>query len=275
MMGIRLSLKTVLRDCVFMLCGTLLGILLAQGFLTDNIQIKNVSHLTKRDHLCPVDETSTNQNYSEKIVTGKRVNTSSLQQLYIGIATTQKMLSTKTVAAINNTWGRNVPMLEFLSTYNVHTTEGVSVVNLNSIEDTQSPQEKVYRMLRYLYDYYINEYSWFMLTNENVYIHVHNLLQFLSEQDSTKNIYIGQLEKKTPTKPHNHHCMEGPGVIFSRSLLKYLVQCLGEYLQDGFEKEIPLYNEGLERCACSKFGAQYILINEVQFSEYEHMCREL
>lgn len=263
-MGVRFSLKTVLRDCVIMLCGTVLGILLAQGFFNTNNKVKIISHLTKREHLWPVDE-STNHNNSQKSTDRPKKgpnDTSSLQQVYVGIVT-QKLLSTTTVAAINDTWGRNVPKLEFLSTYNTLSVEGLSVVRLNGMEDTYSPEVKVYRMLKYIHDYHVNEYNWFMLVTDDVYIHVENLIQFLNKLDSSQMIYIGKSHKMiTKDISKKDHCLRGPGVTVSRALLKKLIPFLEEYLEVS-DKDAVTCNQVVERCISMKLGAQCTWIDEV------------
>ncbi len=257
-MGMRLSLKTVLRDCVLMLCGTVLGILLAQGFMTTH-RDQPIAHLTKREYplAASVSFTQTDsQKSTERPKTiAQELNVSTLQPLYIGVVTAQKLLSTR-AAAINHTWGEKAPKLEFFSSVDyADSTLGLPVVSLDGVDDTYPPQKKVFRMLKYMHDHYINEYNWFMRANDDVYVRVEHLMHFLSELDPSKILYIGKPQdlERIKIKPHEHYCMGGPEVIFSRTLLIKLAPHLEACLD-----EVVSWNEDLEvgRCISRRLGVQ-------------------
>ena len=254
-MSVRFSLKTVLRDCVIMLCGTVLGILLAQGFMTSHRTA--IAHLTKREHPLAVSVKSTER---PKTIASE-LNVSSIQPLYIGVVTAQNLLSTR-AAAVNHTWGQKAPKLEFFSSLDhADSTLGLPIVSLDGVDDRYPPQKKVFRMLKYMYDHYINEYNWFMRADDDVYVCVEHLMHFLSKLDPSRILYIGQPGGGKPQdlarikmKPHEHYCMGGPGVIFSRALLIKLAP----HLEDCLEHEVVSWNEDLEvgRCISRRLGVQ-------------------
>lgn len=251
-----------------MLCGTVLGILLAQGFMANNKannKAKIITHLTKKGDIWPVASpiiyagASFNPNQSQKTTLKKRLkfNVTSPQQLYIEIATTEKLLSKRTIAAINDIWGRNVPKLEFLS---AHSKQELSVVNWNKIDDTRTRQENLYQMLKYTHDYY---YNWFMLANDDVYIRVENVLHFLSDLDLSQ--MVKSQEENTKHKPHNHNCIGGPRVIFSRAfllkLIPYFQECLRKMV---LKKNTMTRDQYLEHCISRKLGVRCTWIDQVQ-----------
>ena len=69
-MAVRLSLKTVLRDTVIMLCGTVLGILLAQSFMSTTNKSQTIAHLTKRQE--PMEPLTVSHVNSDQPVSTKR-----------------------------------------------------------------------------------------------------------------------------------------------------------------------------------------------------------
>lgn len=179
--------------------------------------------------------------------------------LLIGVVTARKLLSTR-AAAVNRTWGSKAPKLLFFSSQDPTHTD-LPIVSLPGVDDTYPPQKKVYRMLKYMYDHHINEYNWFMRADDDIYVRVEHLMQFLSNLDPTKELYIGQpgLGKaedlqRIKLQPYEHYCMGGPGVIFSRALLEKL----GPHLEDCLQHEVVSWNEDLEvgRCISRRLGVQ-------------------
>ena len=173
---------------------------------------------------------------------------------------------------MNNTWGKLMPKLEFFSAPS-KAEHGLAVVNLPDVDDSYPPQKKVYRMLKYMHDKYIDKYNWFMRSDDDVYVRVPELLQFLSNLDPSEDLYIGSpgMGKKEDLAriklmEHERYCMGGPGVIFSRSLLKKLVV----HLDDCLQNVVVSWNEDLElgRCISRRIGVQCTWAYEVHTSLY-------
>ena len=276
-MAVRLSLKTVLRDTVIMLCGTVLGILLAQSFMASQAN-QIIAHLSKRGQLVqpltldpdfsPKDSDTPTSTARPKTL-AEELKVSTRKALYIGVVTAQKLLSTR-AAAINQTWGARAPKLEFFSSSDPSgDNHGLPIVSLPGVDDTYPPQKKVYRMLKYMHDHYIDQFNWFMRADDDLYVRVEHLIHFLGKLDPSKMLYIGQPGGGKPKDlerikllPHEHYCMGGPGVIFSRALLIKLAP----HLEDCLQHEVVSWNEDLEvgRCISRRLGVQCTWNYEVQ-----------
>lgn len=163
-----------------------------------------------------------------------------------------------------------MPKLEFFSAPSKY-RHGLAVVNLPDVDDSYPPQKKVYRMLKYMHDHYIDKFNWFMRADDDVYVRVPELLQFLSNLDPSEDLYIGSpgMGKKEDLQriklmEHERYCMGGPGVILSRSLLKKLV----DHLEDCLQNVVVSWNEDLElgRCISRRLGVQCTWAYEVSLN---------
>lgn len=182
------------------------------------------------------------------------------EPLFIGVVTSKSLLLTRGVA-INATWGSQGTNLKFFSSEGTKAPQNLPVVSLPGTDDTYPPQKKVYRMLKYMYDHFINEFNWFMRADDDLYVRVGPLLQFLNKLDPSTDLYIGQpgIGKvddwdRIQLYPNEHYCMGGPGVILSRSLLIKLAPHLEECLNN----VVVSWNEDLEvgRCIMRRLGVQ-------------------
>ena len=187
--------------------------------------------------------------------------------LFVGVVTAEKLLNTRG-KAIYETWGKSAPMVTFFSGEGEPQTT-LPVVSLPGVDDTYPPQKKVFRMLKYMYDNYIDEYKWFLRADDDVYVRVPQLIQFLNTLDSSKMIYMGQPGMGKPQdleriklRANEHYCMGGTGVIYSNTLLRRLAPHLDECLTD----VVVSYNEDLEvgRCISRKLDVQCTWSYEVR-----------
>jgi hypothetical protein len=181
------------------------------------------------------------------------------EPLYVGVVTAVGFLNTR-ATVVNRTWAKDASKVEF---YAAASKDGVSlpVVSLPDVDDSYPPQKKVYRMLAYMHDHYINQYNWFLRADDDAYIRVPELIDLLSRLDPSEPLYIGSpgfgrdndLER-IKLFPHERYCMGGPGVIFSRALLIQLVPHLDECLRS----VVVSWNEDLEvgRCISRKLDIQ-------------------
>ena len=187
--------------------------------------------------------------------------------LFVGVVTAEKLLNTRG-KAIFETWGKSAPMLTFFSAEGESQTT-LPVVSLPGVDDTYPPQKKVFRMLKYMHDNYIDEYKWFLRADDDVYVRVPQLIQFLNTLDSSKMIYMGQPGMGKPQdleriklRADEHYCMGGTGVIYSNTLLRRLAPHLDECLTN----VVVSYNEDLEvgRCISRKLDVQCTWSYEVR-----------
>ena len=198
------------------------------------------------------------------------------EPLYVGVVTAVSFLNSRAMD-INGTWAHKLSKVDYFA------AEGqgphpLSVVSLEGVDDTYPPQKKVYRMLRYMHDNYIDKFNWFLRADDDAYIRVPELLSFLSILDPNVPLYIGSPGLGKPEDlerikllPHERYCMGGPGVIFSRALL---IQ-LAPHLDDCLENVVVSYNEDVEvgRCISRKLGIQCTWAYEVSVdSLYTELC---
>lgn len=137
---------------------------------------------------------------------------------------------------------------------------GIPIVRLPGVDDTYPPQKKVFKMLKHAHVNYMDNYKWLLRADDDVYIRVKQLVDFLSTIDYHKFVYMGQPGIGKPEdierlklNPHEHFCMGGPGVLFSSSLLAKFVCHLDNCLQ-----HVVSYNEDVEvgRCISRHLGIQ-------------------
>ncbi|KAM4614983.1 chondroitin sulfate synthase 3-like [Polymixia lowei] len=200
--------------------------------------------------------------------------------LYVGVMTAQKYLDSRAVAAFR-TWSRFVPgKVEFFSSEGSDAASlpvPVPVVSLTGVDDSYPPQKKSFMMLKYMHDHYLDEYEWFMRADDDVYIIGEKLELFLRSLNSSKPLYLGQTGLgtaeelgKLALEPGENFCMGGPGMIFSRELLRRMVphigSCLGEMYTTHEDVEVG-------RCVRRFGGTQCVWSYEMQqlfYENYEH-----
>ncbi|XP_044146931.1 chondroitin sulfate synthase 3 [Bufo gargarizans] len=200
--------------------------------------------------------------------------------LYVGVMTAKKYLDTRAVAAYR-TWAPYIPgKVEFFSSQGseeIQLPEPVPVISLPGVDDSYPPQKKSFMMIKHMHDKYLDKYEWFMRADDDVYIKGDKLEQFLRSLNSSKPLYLGQtglgnIEElgKLGLEPGENFCMGGPGMIFSREVLRRMVPHIGECL-----REMYTTHEDVEvgRCVRRFGGTQCVWSYEMQqlFHEnYEH-----
>ncbi|KAI2645560.1 Chondroitin sulfate synthase 3 [Labeo rohita] len=162
--------------------------------------------------------------------------------LYVGVMTAQKYLASRAVAAYR-TWTPNIPgRVEFFSSEGsekVPLPIPMPVIPLTGVDDSYPPQKKSFMMLKYMHDHYLDKYEWFMRADDDVYIRGEKLELFLRSLNSSKPLYLGQTGLgtteelgKLALEPGENFCMGGPGMIFSREVLRRMVPHIGSCLRE-------------------------------------------
>ncbi|KAG5272672.1 hypothetical protein AALO_G00168100 [Alosa alosa] len=200
--------------------------------------------------------------------------------LYVGVMTAKKYLDSRAVAA-HRTWTRSIPgKVEFFSSEGsdvVPLPSPLPVVSLAGVDDSYPPQKKSFMMLKYMHDHYLDKYEWFMRADDDVYIRGEKLESFLRSLNSSKPLYLGQtglgtMEElgKLALEPGENFCMGGPGMIFSREVLRRMVPHIRTCL-----REMYTTHEDVEvgRCVRRFGGTQCVWSYEMQqlfYENYEH-----
>ncbi|XP_064164106.1 chondroitin sulfate synthase 3 [Anguilla rostrata] len=200
--------------------------------------------------------------------------------LYVGVMTAKKYLDSRAVAA-HRTWTRSIPgKVEFFSSERSGTVPlpiPLPVISLAGVDDSYPPQKKSFMMLKYMHDHYLDKYEWFMRADDDVYIRGEKLESFLRSLNSSKPLYLGQTGLgtseelgKLALEPGENFCMGGPGMIFSREVLRRMVPHIGACL-----REMYTTHEDVEvgRCVRRFGGTQCVWSYEMQqlfYENYEH-----
>jgi len=196
-----------LRECLLLLAGLIVGY---------NVTLflrQNQCYLTYKKHFRPRSMT-------------KEVQFNNRQFIFVGVMTSEQFLQTR-AQAVSDTWGRNVAgKLTFFSSQ-ARNKSKLPVINLPDVDDSYPPLKKSLMMTKYIHDHHIDDYEWFMRADDDVYIRNDKLVRLLRSLNSSDDIYLGQAgtgAKKERGKlnllPGDNYCMGGPGVVFSRSVLK-------------------------------------------------------
>ena len=166
--------------------------------------------------------------------------------LFVGVMTASKYLNTR-AWAVNQTWASDISghVEFFTSQFNETETPGgkskqIPVHMLKGVKDNEyPPQKKVFAMLRYMYENYLDKYEWFMRADDDVYIRTDKLMEFLRTLDSSEDMVVGQGGTGKPDElnklgliKNEYYCLGGPGVIMSRSVLKKIAPNLDSCLQE-------------------------------------------
>ncbi|XP_062290672.1 chondroitin sulfate synthase 3 [Scomber scombrus] len=197
--------------------------------------------------------------------------------LFVGVMTAKKYLGTRAVAAYN-TWSHSIPgKVEFFSSEGSGTVRlpvPIPVVSLAGVDDSYPPQKKSFMMLKYIHDHYLDKYEWFMRADDDVYIRGEKLELFLRSLNSSKPLYLGQTGLgmaeelgRLALEPGENFCMGGPGMIFSREVLRRMVPHISTCL-----REMYTTHEDVEvgRCVRRFGGTQCVWSYEMQQLFYEN-----
>lgn len=179
------------------------------------------------------------------------------QDIYIGILSSKEFLDRR-VKFIQESWGADArPHLHFYMNYS--SSPKLPVVRLEGVRDDEyPPRKKVFKMLKHWCSNLVDKYNWFVRADDDAYIKIDGLKKFLHNLDSEKKWYIGQGGEGRGAKrgkigfPNGYYyCMGGPGMIFSRGLLKNICPHLDDcqYLNVTEHEDIEV-----GRCVLRKAG---------------------
>ena len=183
--------------------------------------------------------------------------------LLVGVVTAQKYLHTR-ATAVYNTWGKQMDDIIFFSEQPNSTQHlNFPVVTLEGVDDNiYPPQLKVFKMLQYMYKDYIDQFDFFMRIDDDAYVKKQQLYDLLVTTNPAQDIYMGspgfgkpEDRKRLKLEEHEHYCMGGPGMIFSRALFRKL----GPEVDDCLENVVfSDYDEDVEvgRCISHKLHIQ-------------------
>ena len=147
--------------------------------------------------------------------------------MLVGVLTAKEYINTR-MEAINGTWAETIPgkVLFFSGEDSTSNSTGNNQIKLPGVTDTYPPQKKAFLMLKYMHDFYLDQFEWFVRADDDVYIKGEKLGKFLASVNSSELHYIGQSgvgredeRGKLGLSDSKTYCMGGPGVIMSRATL--------------------------------------------------------
>ena len=152
--------------------------------------------------------------------------------LFVGVMTARKYLSTR-ACSVWRAWGKDVVELGgqirfFVGEGDISENTpgewcGVPLVVLKGVDDgAYPPQKKSFTMLAWMWDNFGSKAKWFLRSDDDVFVKVEQLLEFLRPINASEAQYIGQAgrgrgleEGKLNLDWNQNFCMGGPGVMLS------------------------------------------------------------
>jgi len=159
--------------------------------------------------------------------------------LFVGVMTARKYLSTR-ACSVWRAWGKDVveqggQIRFFVGEGGIGEATpdewcGVPLVVLQGVDDgAYPPQKKSFMMLAWMWDNFGTKTNWFLRADDDVFVKVEQLLEFLRPINASKAHYIGQAgrgrgleEGKLDLEWNQNFCMGGPGVALSWKTLSLM-----------------------------------------------------
>ena len=149
--------------------------------------------------------------------------------LFISVMSSQKYLSTR-AKGVFESWGKDVPGRLSFFTGQINRTDDIKdlpIIELDVPDDVYPPQTKAFKMLKYVYENFVDKYEWFIRADDDVYLRTDKLRAYLVRLDSSDDLVIGQpgvgkkeeLGKLGLGKDDNF-CLGGPGIMMTSSVLR-------------------------------------------------------
>jgi hypothetical protein len=135
----------------------------------------------------------------------------------------------RSIPAIKATWGRDFPIIEYVSA-----TEEEGLITVHVPENTSYARSSWEEMnaLKVLYEKYPQS-PWYMKADDDAYVNVHVLTKALAAYDATKDYYLGQpitYTEKENNQVNIQYCAGGVGYLISNSAMKKIYHRLLEPL---------------------------------------------
>ena len=206
---------------------TLASLCLNRSYLNISSEVPGVDDRNKlREYLYPP---------GKKPVLAKKKKKGSLQflheeyrfrkMIFVGVLTQQEYLHTR-AKHLYDTWGKEIDKLIFFVGEDCNISSDLAylpVIKLSGIPDrVYPPLKKMFAVMKYMYDNYLNQFNWFIRADDDVYVRPKKLKELLSQMHSYDKIYLGRAGtgrkddlKRLLLLSHEKYCMGGPGIILS------------------------------------------------------------
>ena len=137
-------------------------------------------------------------------------------------------------SALYDTWGAEASQVLFFVGKDCNSSSpylrGLPLVRLADVPDIPTNSiAKTFAAIKYINDNYVNDFRWFLLANDKLYVHTSRLGTLLDQLDSSEMIYLGRAARgkeedaqKLSLLPHERYCLGSSGVVLSYKLLEAL-----------------------------------------------------
>lgn len=171
-------------------------------------------------------------------------------RILVCVMSAEKYLRTRALD-VWRTWAHTIPgeVLFFAGgNLSVPELEG-RVLRLPRVDDTYPPQKKSFMILRYVHDALLERFDWFVRADDDVYVRGDALAELLARLNASEPLYVGQAGTglqwevgQLSLAPGENFCMGGPGVVYSRELVRrvapHLRECLLNLYTDHEDVEV-------------------------------------
>ncbi|KAJ6220918.1 hypothetical protein RDWZM_006730 [Blomia tropicalis] len=159
--------------------------------------------------------------------------------LLVGVMTAKQFIDSRALS-IWKTWARDLDgHVVFFSSSGSRSLDKIPIVALPGVDDSYPPQKKSFLMFKFMNDFFGDRYHFFMRADDDVFVNVGKMKEFLHKLNSTNRIFIGQTGVGNKDEfgqlnlnLHDNFCMGGPGIIMSYTTLSNLASNVEHCLQN-------------------------------------------
>ena len=149
--------------------------------------------------------------------------------LFISVMSSSKYINTR-ARGVWETWGKDVPGKLAFFTGRINRTDDIQdlpIIELDVPDDVYPPQTKAFKMLKYVFENFVDKYEWFIRADDDVYLRTHKLRSYLLRLDSSEDLVIGQPGTgkkeeigKLGLGKDDNFCLGGPGIMMTSNVLR-------------------------------------------------------
>lgn len=179
------------------------------------------------------------------------------ERLLVGVLTSRATLNTLAVA-VNRTVAHHFHRTFFFTGLrSPKVPHGMTVV----AHGDDRPVWLMYETIRHLHQHYASDYDWFLLAQDDTYMHAERLSGLVGRLSAGQDVYMGRAEEFIGGEEKARYCHGGYGYLLSRSLLARLQPHLDTCRNDILSVR-P--DEWLGRCIIDYLGLSCVEVHQVK-----------
>lgn len=152
------------------------------------------------------------------------------KQVLVAVITSGNHL--QRASTVYDTWGKDASQIIFFVGRDCNATSpyarGLPLVRLPDVPDLPvNSVEKTFSAIKYISDNYLDQFQWFLLANDNLYVRIDRVHSLLRQLNPSEKIFLGRAARgkeedvhKLSLLPHEHYCLGSSGVALSYGLLQ-------------------------------------------------------